>query len=249
MRATAGVLVTAAGLLGLVLGSAGALAGDKAFDHPTGESAGNWSRSKSVEEVQGSSRKAAKPGKKAAATASDDAVPIPRPKPGSKAAQREEAARKKAADAEAKDDAKKKETAKKEEPAKKAESNTPTPKPKPKKEDDKPVQAGLVAETNDSDAPYRGSLDKDEIKAILSGKTIASRIDGKDARITLGNDGRLSWSAGGMSGVGFWWTEKGRVCDRYDPSGDFAGRGAGCRSFEQRGGDYYTAGKKLQLLN
>jgi hypothetical protein len=63
------------------------------------------------------------------------------------------------------------------------------------------------------------------------GKTIISRIDGKEARITLGTAGKLVWRSSAGSGNGFWWTENGRVCDRYDPSGDFPGRGAGCRSF------------------
>ena len=49
--------------------------------------------------------------------------------------------------------------------------------------------------------------------------------------------------------VGFWWAETGRVCDRYDPSGDFPGRGAGCRSFEQKADGYYSGGKRLEFLN
>jgi hypothetical protein len=79
------------------------------------------------------------------------------------------------------------------------------------------------------------------------GKTIISRIDGKEARITLGTAGKLVWRSSAGSGNGFWWTENGRVCDRYDPSGDFPGRGAGCRSFEQRGGDYYAGGKPVNF--
>jgi len=234
MCARAGILLAAgfaAGLTLLAETAAAGRAGERPENMPVG--AGNWSGSKSEDE----SRTSAKP-RKPASSDSDRDVPIPRAKPGSKAAKAEaEAAKKKAA-------------SKQKEEASEETAAVPAPKAKPKKSDDKPVQAGLVTDAVEADdAPYRGSLGKDEIKQVLTGKVVASRIDGQDARITLGDEGKLTWTSAGASGVGFWWAENGRVCDRYDPSGDFPGRGAGCRSFEQKADGYYSGGKRLQFLN
>lgn len=246
MRARAGILLAAGLLAGVNLMTQVAAAAGKSSDRPQDMpvGAGNWSGSKSEDDI----RSSVKPDS-AASQDSDRDVPIPRPKPGSKAAKAEaEAAKKKAAAEAAEADKKAKASGQKEDSEEAAA--VPAPKAKPKKEDDKPVQAGLVPGAGDSgDAPYRGNLEKDEIKSILTGKVVASRIDGKDARITLGEEGKLTWTAGDMSGVGFWWAETGRVCDRYDPSGDFPGRGAGCRSFEQKADGYYSGGKRLEFLN
>ncbi len=156
-------------------------------------------------------------------------VPVPRPKPGSKAA-KADAARAKQAEAETK------------------KAPVPRKKTKPKKA----VQAGLAASDNGSgnkSAPYRGKMDSAEIKEVLAGKVLASRIDGKSANITLVEGGTLNWTSSSGSGEGRWWAEKGRICDRYDPSGDFPGRGAGCRSFEQKSDGFYAGGRKLKFVN
>lgn len=132
------------------------------------------------------------------------------------------------------------------------DSGGDVPIPRAKQKPAAPVQAGLAPATGDAvntSAPYRGNLESAEIKTLLSGKVLSSRIDGKDARISLADDGSLSWTSSAGSGTGRWWTEKGRVCDRYDPSGDFPGRGTGCRSFEQKADGYYAGGRKLILLN
>ena len=251
MRATVGALFAAA----MVLATASmpdALAQGRAGDEVQVPSAGNWSRAKSVDEARGTAGQPAKGAKKSASTGSQGDVPIPRPKPGSKAAKADaKAAEEKAAKAEKA--AKTKNAAKADdepagEPAdKKKTAAVPAPRAKP--EEKKPVEAGLPTAGADSNAPYRGNLDKEEIKSVLSGRTVLARVDGKDARITLADDGRLSWNASGGSANGFWWTEKGRMCDRFDPSGDFPGRGAGCRSFEQRGGEYYAGGKPINFAN
>ncbi len=156
-------------------------------------------------------------------------VPVPRPKPGSKAA-KADAAKAKAARAESK------------------EAPVPRKKTKPKEA----AQAGLVpSETGagNTSAPYRGKMESAEIKEALAGKVLASRIDGKSANITLVEGGTLNWTSASGSGQGRWWAEKGRICDRYDPSGDFPGRGAGCRSFEQKPDGFYAGGRKLKFVN
>lgn len=214
--------------------------GDLREDRPIG--AGNWSRSQTPEQIRTTA-----PSGETSATGSEDqtssGVPVPRPKPGSKAAKRDAAEQAEKA----------RKQAKTEEPASSGSEETaaaPVPKTKPVKKDDKPVQAGLAPSAEEGvDVPYRGDLERDEIKQVLTGKALASRIDGQDARITLGEDGKLTWTAGAASGTGFWWAEKGRVCDRYDPSGEFPGRGAGCRSFEQKADGYYAGGRRLQFLN
>ena len=169
----------------------------------------------------------------AAKAEADDAsgsdVPVPRPKPGSKAA-KADAARTKSAESGSK------------------QAPVPRQKAKPKAA----VQAGLVpSETGSANtsAPYRGKLQSAEIKEALVGKVLASRIDGKKATITLVEGGVLNWTSASGSGQGRWWAEAGRICDRYDPSGDFPGRGAGCRSFEQKPDGYYAGGRKLQFVN
>ena len=238
MRATAGALIAATIMLAAA-GQPGVLAQGRAGDDVQVPSAGNWSRARSVDEVRSSTGQQGKAAQKRATASSSGDVPIPRPKPGSKAAK---------ADAKAARDAAKASAGTAEEPAdKKKAAAVPSPRAKPV--ETKPVQAGLPTASGDSSAPYRGNLEKEEIKAVLSGKTILARVDGKDARITLADDGRLSWSASGGSGNGFWWTEKGRMCDRFDPSGEFPGRGAGCRSFEQRGGAYYAGGRPINFAN
>ncbi len=156
-------------------------------------------------------------------------IPVPRPKPGSKAA-KAEAARAKTASTGSK------------------KAPVPRKKTKPKAA----VQAGLApgeTTSGNTSAPYRGSLDSDAIKELLIGKVLASRIDGKNATITLVEGGTLNWTSAAGSGQGRWWVEKGRICDRYDPSGDFPGRGAGCRSFEQKSDGYYAGGRKLKFVN
>lgn len=161
------------------------------------------------------------------ATGSD--IPAPRPKPGSKAA-KADAARTKAAKSESR------------------KAPVPRKKTKPKAA----VQAGLVpSETGsgDTSAPYRGKMELAEIKEVLVGKALASRIDGKSATITIVEGGVLNWTSASGSGQGRWWAERGRICDRYDPSGDFPGRGAGCRSFEQKSDGFYAGGKKLKFVN
>jgi hypothetical protein len=244
MRSRAGLTLAAGLIAGLALLAEQAMAQGRAGDLPEDQpaAAGNWSRSQTPAQV----RSAAPSG---TATGSSEnqqtgsGVPVPRPKPGSKAAERDKAERQKkvvigsppadAGQAAAED-----------------EAAAPLPKAKPANKQDKPVQAGLAPAAEDGvEVPYRGDLEKDEIKSVLTGKVVASRIDGEDARITLGEDGKLTWTAGTAGGAGFWWTEKGRICDRYDPSGDFPGRGAGCRSFEQRADGYYAGGRRLQFLN
>lgn len=156
-------------------------------------------------------------------------IPVPRPKPGSKAA-KAGAARTKAAKAESK--------------------KTPVPRKKSKPKE--AVQAGLVPTekgSGNTSAPYRGKMDSAEIKEVLTGKVLVSRIDGKNANITLVEGGTLNWTSSSGSGEGRWWAEKGRICDRYDPSGDFPGRGAGCRSFEQKSDGFYAGGRKLKFAN
>ncbi len=247
MRARAGMLLAASLVVGVSLMTQVAVAagktGDRPQDMPVG--AGNWSGSKSEDDSLNTLNQ-----DDAASQDSVRDVPIPRPKPGSKATKAEAEAAKKKAATEADEADKKSKAASKDKKESEETAAVPAPKAKPKKEDDKPVQAGLVAGAEEGNsAPYRGNMEKDEIKSILTGKIVASRIDGKDARITLGEEGNLSWTAGDMSGVGFWWTESGRVCDRYDPAGDFPGRGAGCRSFEQKADGYYSGGMRLQFLN
>ena len=238
MRATAGALVAAAIMLATT-GTPDALAQGKAGDDVQVPSAGNWSRARSVDEVRGATGQQGTDSQKSASTNSSGNVPIPRPKPGSKAAKADAKAAQESAKADAGSAAKPDETKK----------TAAVPSPRAKPAETKPVEAGLPTASNDSSAPYRGNLEKEEIKEVLSGRTVLARVDGKDARITLADDGRLSWSASGGSGNGFWWTEKGRMCDRFDPSGDFPGRGAGCRSFEQRGGEYYAGGKPINFAN
>lgn len=156
-------------------------------------------------------------------------IPLPRPKPGSKAA-KADAARAKTAKSESK------------------QAPVPRKKTKPKAN----VQAGLTPSDTGSgstSAPYRGKMESAEIKEALIGKVLASRIDGKNANITIVEGGTLNWTSSAGSGQGRWWAERGRICDRYDPSGDFPGRGAGCRSFEQKPDGFYAGGKKLKFVN
>ncbi len=192
------------------------IAGDRAFsDDNAVKRAGNWSRADS------DAAKAATDGTEA----SD--IPVPRAKPGSKAA-KADAARAK------------------------TEVVKQVPVPRKKVKPQAPVQAGLVASdsgSGDASAPYRGKMAAAEIKEFLNGKMLASRIDGKKATITLVEGGDLDWTSTAGAGKGKWWPEKGRICDRYDPSGEFPGRGAGCRSFEQKADGYYAGGKKLQFVN
>ncbi|WP_108881193.1 hypothetical protein [Anderseniella sp. Alg231-50] len=210
---------SAFGVAATVVDSPGVLAGDRAFSDESG-----------VKRAGNWSKKASdakKPTETDTSTASD--IPVPRPKPGSKAA-KADAARAKTAEKETK--------------------KAPVPRKKTKPKAD--VQAGLTPSDNGSgntSAPYRGSLDSTEIKEALTGKVLASRIDGKRATITLGEEGVLNWKTASSSGQGRWWVEKGRICDRYDPSGDFPGRGAGCRSFEQKSDGFYAGGRKLQFVN
>lgn len=234
-KAGQSTMVRAAVLLAAVAMTVPALAEGRAGEHPTLPSAGNWGRAKTVDEARQPAKKTTKAKKKSTASSASSDVPVPRPKPGSKAAKRDAEQAKKQAKADSKPD------------AEESSSATPSPRAKPKKA--RKVEAGLPVQSGEASAPFRGNLDKDEIKSILEGKTFTSRIDGKEARITLGTAGKLVWRSDAGSGNGFWWTEKGRVCDRYDPSGDFPGRGAGCRSFEQRGGDYYAGGKRVNFLN
>ena len=193
------------------------LAGDRAFSDDSGvKRTGNWSNADGAAKAEADD-----------ATGSD--IPVPRPKPGSKAA-KADAARTKAAKSESK------------------QAPVPRKETKPKAA----VQAGLASSetgSGNTSAPYRGSLDSTEIKDVLVGKVLASRIDGKRATITLGEEGVLNWTSASGSGQGRWWVEKGRICDRYDPSGDFPGRGAGCRSFEQKSDGFYAGGRKLQFVN
>lgn len=220
------VLLVAAGLVATFVNTRGVVAGDRAFSDDVGvKRAGNWSRADQDAEN----------------TASEESggsdIPVPRPKPGSKAA--------KADAARAKADAAK--------PSKVAKSDAKkVPVPRKKAVPEKSVEAGIVPSENGSEntsAPYRGRLESEEIKELLNGRVLSSRIDGKKANITLAEGGILNWRSSGGEGQGRWWTEQGRICDRYDPSGDFPGRGAGCRSFEQRDDGYYAGGRKLNFVN
>jgi hypothetical protein len=207
---------------------------------PTVERSGNWSRAASENPAQPSKKKS---GSKKNIT--ESAIPVPRAKPGSKAAKADAARAKKAKAAEAK---KAKTVAAKK--VKDGETDNTVPVPRKKQKPKAAAQAGLVPATGgDTSAPYRGNLGSDEIKEVLSGRVLSSRVDGKDARITLAEDGSLSWASSTGSGQGRWWSENGRVCDRYDPAGDFPGRGTGCRSFEQKSDGYYAGGRKLQFVN
>ncbi|MEM7636255.1 MAG: hypothetical protein AAF299_16945 [Pseudomonadota bacterium] len=188
-------------------------AGDRAFSEQGGvKRTGNWSNSGAATEDE-------------ADDTSRSDIPVPRPKPGSKAA-KADSARTKAARAQS--------------------EKTPVPRKKTKPRS--AVQAGLVPADNSS-APYRGKMESADIKEVLNGKILASRIDGKNANITLVEGGDLNWTSSAGSGQGRWWVEKGRICDRYDPSGDFPGRGAGCRSFEQKSDGFYAGGRKLKFVN
>jgi hypothetical protein len=211
------------------------LAEGRAGDHPlcrrpaTGAGQSRRTRRGSLPQVP------AHPRSKPAARSSSGTVPVPRAKPGSKAAKRDA-------------DLAKKQAAKQQgQQAEESSGSVPVPRAKPKQA--RTVEAGLPVQGGEAQALVRGNLEKEQIKEILVGKTIISRIDGKEARITLGTAGKLVWRSSAGSGNGFWWTENGRVCDRYDPSGDFPGRGAGCRSFEQRGGDYYAGGRRVNFVN
>jgi hypothetical protein len=211
------------------------LAEGRAGDQPTVPSAGNWSRAKSADEARQPAAGAGTSTRKPAARSSSSTVPVPRAKPGSKAAKRDAGPAKKQA---AKQQGQQ---------AEESSGSVPVPRAKPKQA--RKVEAGLPVQGGEAQALVRGNLERNEIKEILVGKTIISRIDGKEARITLGTAGKLVWRSSAGSGNGFWWTENGRVCDRYDPSGDFPGRGAGCRSFEQRGSDYYAGGRRVNFAN
>ncbi len=226
-------------------------AGDRPYSGDIGmKRTGNWSRADQPAANSGSEE------------TGDSGIPVPRPKPGSKAA-KADAAKAKAAKAKAaKDDDAKAQAAKdddakaKAETAKQAEIAKPddkkVPVPRTKELPEKPVQAGIVPSQDDdsgSSAPYRGNLDSAEIRELLSGKVLTSRIDGKTANITLAEGGVLNWTSTAGEGQGKWWAEKGRICDRYDPSGDFPGRGAGCRSFEQKPDGYYAGGRKIKFVN
>ncbi len=193
------------------------LAGDRAFSEESGvKRAGNWSNADAAAKAKADD-----------ATGSD--IPVPRPKPGSKAA-KADAARTKA--------------------AKSGSKQAPVPRKKTKPKAN--VQAGLTPSdtgSGDTSAPYRGKMESAEIKEALIGKVLASRIDGKNATITIVEGGTLNWTSASGSGQGRWWAERGRICDRYDPSGEFPGRGAGCRSFEQKPDGYYAGGKKLKFVN
>ena len=218
------VLLAAAGLVATFVGVEDVAAGDRAYSDDTGvKRAGNWSRAdQDAEEAE-------------AGTAGDPNVPLPRVKPGSKAA-KAEAARAKAA--------------KRNKVAKSESKEVPVPRKKARPK--KAVEAGITPSQNGSgntSAPYRGKLGSEEIKEVLNGKVLTSRIDGKSANITLAEGGILNWSSSAGNGQGKWWTENGRICDRYDPSGDFPGRGAGCRSFEQKADGYYAGGRKLKFVN
>ena len=219
-------LLVAASLVATMVNIEDVAAGDRAYSDDVGvKRAGNWSRA---------DQEAAKSQSEGAG---ESDIPVPRPKPGSKAA-KADAARAKAA------------AAKRSKVAKSDDKKVPVPRKKtlPKK----PVEAGIVPSDNGSgntSAPYRGKLGSEEIKELLNGKVLTSRIDGKRANITLAEGGVLSWSSSAGNGQGKWWTEKGRICDRYDPSGDFPGRGAGCRSFEQKADGYYAGGRKLKFVN
>jgi len=220
------VLLVATGLVATGINIKDVPAGDRAYSDDAGvKRAGNWSRA---------DQEAAKSESK---DTGDSEIPVPRPKPGGKAA-KADAARTKAA------------AAKHKKVTKSDDKQAPVPRKKtlPKKH----VHAGIVASENgngDSSAPYRGSLDSAEIKEFLAGKVLTSHIDGKKANITLAEGGILNWRSSAGEGQGKWWAEKGRICDRYDPSGDFPGRGAGCRSFEKKADGYYAGGRKLQFVN
>lgn len=220
------VLLVAAGLVATMVNIEDVAAGDRAYSDDVGvKRAGNWSH---ADQAAANSK---------SENTGDSEIPVPRPKPGSKAA-KADAARAKAA------------AAKKGKVAKSDDKKVPVPRKKTLPE--KPVEAGIVPSENgsgDSSAPYRGSLDSEEIKELLSGKVLTSRIDGKKANITLAEGGILNWTSSAGEGQGKWWTEKGRICDRYDPSGEFPGRGAGCRSFEQKADGYYAGGRKLKFVN
>ncbi len=218
------VFLAAAGLIATSVSVEDVTAGDRAYSGDTGvKRAGNWSRADQAA-VEAES-----------ATAGNPDVPLPRAKPGSKAA-KAEAARAKAA--------------KRNKVAKSDSKDVPVPREKARPE--KPVEAGITPSdtgSGNTSAPYRGKLGSEEIKELLSGKVLTSRIDGNRANITLAEGGVLNWSSSAGNGQGKWWTEKGRICDRYDPSGDFPGRGAGCRSFEQKADGLYAGGRKLKFVN
>ncbi len=210
------VLLAAFGFTVAIADIPDVIAGDRAFSDDVGiKRSGNWSRADS---------EAAKA--EADGTEVSD-IPVPRPRPGSKAAKADAATAKTA-----------------------VVKQVPIPRKKTKPK--APVQAGIVASDSgagDTSAPYRGKMEAAEIKELLNGKVLASRIDGNKATITLVEGGDLNWSSTSGTGNGKWWPEKGRICDRYDPSGEFPGRGAGCRSFEQKADGYYAGGKKLQFVN
>ena len=220
------VLLVATGLVATIANVKSVAAGDRAFSEDVGvKRAGNWSRA---------DEEAAR-----AASPDEDSqdIPVPRPKPGSKAA-KADAAREKA------------DAAKRSKVAKSEAGQVPIPRKKTRPK--KPVEAGLVSSENgdgNTSAPYRGRLESAEIKELLNGKVLTSRIDGKRANITLVEGGVLNWVSSSGEGQGRWWTEKGRICDRYDPSGEFPGRGAGCRSFEQKSDGFYAGGRKLRFVN
>lgn len=220
------VLLVAAGLVATVANINDVAAGDRAYSEDIGvKRAGNWSRAD--EEAA-----------RAASSSADSLdIPVPRPKPGSKAA-KADAAREKA------------DATKRSKVAKSEARQAPVPRKKTLPE--KPVEAGIVSSENgngNTSAPYRGRLESAEIKELLNGRVLTSRIDGKRANITLIEGGVLNWISSSGEGQGRWWTEKGRICDRYDPSGDFPGRGAGCRSFEQKSDGFYAGGRKLRFVN
>ena len=237
------VLLAAVGLVATTAEVSDVAAGDRAFSNDIGvKRAGNWSR---ADQEAADAAAAA-----AAAEADTSEIPVPRLRPGSKAA-KAEAARKKKAEAAKK---KKAEAAKKSESKERKVAKTESgdvPIPRKKKRPKKAVEAGLAESegSGNTSAPYRGRLESDEIKELLNGRVLTSRIDGRKANITLAEGGELSWRSSVGQGQGRWWTEKGRICDRYDPSGDFPGRGAGCRSFEQKSDGLYAGGRKLRFVN
>jgi len=240
------VLLVAGGLVAAMTNIKEVPAGDRPLSDDIGaKRTGNWSRADQPAANSGTEE------------TGDSGIPVPRPKPGSKAAKSDAVKDDAAKDEAAKDDAGKEDAAKaKAATAKKAKiaksDDKKVPVPRTKELPEKPVQAGIVPSEDDggeSSAPYRGNLDSEEIRELLSGKVLTSRIDGKTANITLAEGGDLNWTSTAGEGQGKWWAEKGRICDRYDPSGDFPGRGAGCRSFEQKPDGYYAGGRKLKFAN